>query len=109
MGHAVGDELILGATSCMKNCFGGYGNLYRVGGDEFMAVIAANEETLKFILKDFEAIVSKWHGEHLDSIAIAYGYVLRMECKEASLEEMEQLADRRMYENKKKYYETYVK
>lgn len=36
LGHAAGDELICAAADCMKSCFQNYGNVYRIGGDEFV-------------------------------------------------------------------------
>ena len=38
-GHAAGDELICGAAACMRSCFDKYGKVYRIGGDEFVAVL----------------------------------------------------------------------
>ena len=33
LGHEAGDELICGAADCLQDCFGGYGALFRIGGD----------------------------------------------------------------------------
>ncbi len=38
-GHAAGDELLLHASECLKQCFGSYGKIYRTGGDEFVAFV----------------------------------------------------------------------
>lgn len=45
-GHAAGDELIIGAANCLKQCFGTHGNIYRIGGDEFVVILYAEEAEL---------------------------------------------------------------
>ncbi len=49
LGHAAGDELISGATNCLQKGFGRYGSLYRIGCDEFVALIRVKEESLNGI------------------------------------------------------------
>ncbi len=79
LGHAAGDELIQGATECMKRCFGSYGRVYRIGGDEFASIIFVDEEKAKKIEKDFEEEVRNWSGMTVDSISISCGYVYSRE------------------------------
>ena len=38
-GHDAGDAMIYDAAQCILRGIGSYGDCYRVGGDEFMAVI----------------------------------------------------------------------
>ena len=38
LGHTAGDELIRGAADCLRDVFGAYGQVYRIGGDEFAAI-----------------------------------------------------------------------
>ncbi len=45
-GHAAGDELICVAASCMKTRFDRYGKVYRMGGDEFAAILFVKENSL---------------------------------------------------------------
>lgn len=103
-GHAAGDELIQGAAECMKRCFGSYGRVYRIGGDEFASIIFVNEEKAKKIRKDFEEEVRNWSGMMVDSISISCGYVYSKEKRWSSFEEISDAADIRMYEAKEKYY-----
>lgn len=104
LGHAAGDELIQGATECMKRCFGSYGRVYRIGGDEFASIIFVDEEKAKKIEKDFEEEVRNWSGMTVDSISISCGYVYSREKRWTSFEEISDAADIRMYEAKEKYY-----
>lgn len=103
-GHAAGDELIRGAAECMKQCFGSYGKVYRIGGDEFAAVLFVNEEKIKEIFADFEDVVSHWSGNRVHSLAISCGYVYSREKAWESFQEIFNTADNRMYEEKAKYY-----
>lgn len=105
LGHAAGDEMIIGASECMKQCLGAYGKLYRTGGDEFVAIIYANETQLEKIKSDVEDVTAKWHGEQNDKLAISCGYVTRKECPNLSIREMSIVADKRMYEDKANYYQ----
>ena len=104
LGHAAGDELIQGAAECMKRCFGSYGRVYRIGGDEFASIIFVDEEKAKKIEKDFEEEVRNWSGMMVDSISISCGYVYSREKRWTSFEEISDAADIRMYEAKEKYY-----
>jgi diguanylate cyclase (GGDEF)-like protein len=103
-GHIAGDELLTGAADCMKSCFGSHGKIYRVGGDEFAAIISVNESQLENIKKDFQNIISKWSGKLAGSLSISCGYVTATEAGSVSVREMAELADKRMYEEKTKYY-----
>lgn len=104
LGHSAGDELIVGAAECLQKSFGAYGSLYRIGGDEFVALIHASEEQLEKIQKTLEESTEKWKGKQVDSIAISCGYVTRREAMDMSVRQIAILADRRMYEAKNEYY-----
>lgn len=103
-GHAAGDELIVGAADCMKQCMGPYGKVFRIGGDEFFAIIYANDQELASILHDFDEVTLGWHGKMIDSLAVSYGAVSRAEVQNGSIREMITLADERMYKHKSEYY-----
>ncbi|MCR5272133.1 MAG: sensor domain-containing diguanylate cyclase [Lachnospiraceae bacterium] len=104
LGHAAGDELLVGASRCMTRCFGSYGKIYRTGGDEFIAILFCNNEELKAILEDFDEVMGKWRGELVDSLNISYGYISKAEAPELSVRELAVIADKRMYESKAAYY-----
>jgi diguanylate cyclase (GGDEF)-like protein len=104
MGHIAGDELLVGAADCMKQCFGSYGKIYRNGGDEFAAILFANEEQLKEIKKDFDAVTAKWSGHLVHGLSVSCGYVTKNEVDISSVHEIANLADKRMYEAKSAFY-----
>ncbi len=104
-GHAAGDELIIGAATCMKQCLGPYGKIFRTGGDEFFAIIHASQEQLATILRDFDDITVSWSGKMVDSLSVSYGSVTREDVPTGNIREMITLADERMYKSKAEYYQ----
>lgn len=63
LGHAAGDELICAAANCMRESFGKYGNVYRIGGDEFVVIITGNTKEFQSIIESFDRSVAQWHGD----------------------------------------------
>lgn len=106
LGHAAGDELIIGACACMRRCFGTFGKLFRTGGDEFAALLSVEPSKLEELKKEFVEIAAAWHGQLLDSLTISSGYVIGKEAANMSLHQVAVLADKRMYEDKTRYYQT---
>ena len=106
LGHAAGDELLLGACQCMKQCLGPYGRLYRTGGDEFVAFIFASEKELNKIQKDFEYTLAAWSGKQIHDLSVSCGYVTKRERYNDTVREMAELADKRMYDAKEFYYQS---
>ncbi|MCR4892567.1 MAG: sensor domain-containing diguanylate cyclase [Lachnospiraceae bacterium] len=104
LGHAAGDELLIGASQCMKRSLGPYGRIYRTGGDEFIATLSCDEKKLKEVLADFEETMANWTGKLVDSLTISYGYISKEEEPEMSVREMGIIADKRMYEAKSAHY-----
>jgi diguanylate cyclase (GGDEF)-like protein len=106
LGHAAGDELLLGAAYCIRQCFEPYGRIYRIGGDEFVAMIHVNETQLQSIKMSFKAVTAKWSGRLVDRLSVSSGYVTMHEAEDtASIHKMAELADKRMYEEKNAFYE----
>jgi diguanylate cyclase (GGDEF)-like protein len=109
LGHAAGDELIKGAADCLKQCFAPYGRIYRVGGDEFSAMIFANEKQLEKIKSDFAEVTANWSGQLVKSLSISSGFVPKREVSTTSVHEMSNIADKKMYEAKEEHYRIYGK
>lgn len=103
-GHTAGDEMLIGVSQCMKKCLGPYGHLYRIGGDEFVAILFCDSEEIKGILKDFDDTVANWSGKLVDELSVSYGWVNKYEMPNASTRELGAVAEKRMYEAKSEYY-----
>lgn len=103
-GHSAGDELLLGAADCLKKCFGAYGRLYRIGGDEFIVLIHTDKDTLEILKGDIISLTKSWHGKLVEELSISCGYVMKSELENPTVTQMAEIADRRMYEAKNEYY-----
>lgn len=104
LGHMAGDELIIGSCTCMKKSLGPYGKLYRIGGDEFVAILFCNEEEVKEILADFDRELASWTGKLVDSLSVSYGWISKDEEPEYSVRQLGAEAEKRMYESKSAFY-----
>ncbi|MDE6387954.1 MAG: sensor domain-containing diguanylate cyclase [Lachnospiraceae bacterium] len=102
MGHKAGDQLLIRSSECLKKVFKEY-ELFRVGGDEFLAVCAGIEE--QELNRRMEQLKCEMK-EH--NAPMALGSVWRAESKE-QMDKLLTLADDRMYENKRKLYATEYK
>ncbi len=101
-GHAAGDELIKGAADCLLSTTNKYGKVYRTGGDEFLAIL--HIEDYHDILNEIAEKTKVWHGVYTDSISISIGCASHNEFPDATVDDLERISDRRMYEAKELYY-----
>lgn len=105
LGHIAGDELIDAAADHIRNAFAEYGNVYRTGGDEFVAIINIDKSNLDNVINKFKADVSSWHGKLVPELSISIGVASHEDYPELSLTELGKLADDNMYMDKASYYE----
>ena len=103
-GHEEGDNLIIGAAGCMKKAFGDYGKIYRIGGDEFVALINVSDVELKGILRNYAVFQQRWSERSGRELSTACGFVAVREDANRSIVDMARLADKRMYEEKAKFH-----
>ncbi|MCR5430921.1 MAG: GGDEF domain-containing protein [Lachnospiraceae bacterium] len=103
-GHAAGDKLIKGAAECMEKSFGNESRLYRIGGDEFVALLFKDKEEM---MKDFEILeaeTAKWSRENGMSLTISHGFIKVRSYDGYSVRDVIKAADKLMYEAKDRYY-----
>ena len=102
-GHAEGDRFIIAAANVISSNFERFGKCYRIGGDEFFVVMKGKncEDDYRKAVSDFENALSKINEAHEFPIPlqIAYGKSVYVPGKD-SLEEVEKIADKLMYERK---------
>ena len=106
LGHAAGDELIRGAAECLEKCLGGYGKVYRIGGDEFAALLRLSEAELNAAMAALESTVAAWSGDMVDSLSISCGSATSREFPSGNIAEISRISDERMYAAKEEYYRT---
>ena len=103
-GHMAGDELVIGVAECILKVFGEHGRAFRAGGDEFVVITAMTHNDYLSKKKEMQQALSDWKGEHIHGITVAMGKADRYEFPDATAEELIDIADRRMYEEKQRYY-----
>ncbi len=100
-GHTKGDLLLQEFAEILSEVFADVGEVYRMGGDEFLVVVT--EECFAKIdgaLARMEQLEKKRSGELSFSIDASYGVAKSGECRPAKTEKVYTLADQRMYEMK---------
>lgn len=103
-GHMAGDELIIGAAKCMQTSMGELGKVYRIGGDEFVALLRCTKQELNDMLQTFEHMIKRWNDTHKNELAISKGIVVAEAHENLTLDEIKELGDKLMYEEKEEYY-----
>ncbi|MBO6193710.1 MAG: GGDEF domain-containing protein [Clostridiales bacterium] len=103
-GHAEGDRFIIAAAELINDTFGRYGKCYRIGGDEFFAILNGkhSEEDYDKAAELFEEKIKEVNdrNEFHIPLCIAYGKAVYVPGT-SDFDETEKEADKLMYENKK--------
>lgn len=103
-GHAEGDRFIITAANIISESFGKFGKCYRIGGDEFFAILDGKhcEEDYEKAQKLFEEGVKGVNdrNEFVVPLCIAHGKSIYIP-GENDFDEAEKEADTLMYERKK--------
>lgn len=103
LGHHAGDELIMGAAQCISAVFKPYGNVYRVGGDEFMVIIEGQTPSSDDLWTSLERHTLRWKGTHVSSLTLCMGIAVGQ--PDESIDEIIKKADKIMYSYKEAYYQ----
>lgn len=104
LGHDAGDELIIGAADCLRAAFGKYGQIYRVGGDEFTAMLSLSPDALERAKADLADRIARWSGKQVKSLSLSCGYASRREFPTEDPDLLHKKSDERMYAEKAEYY-----
>lgn len=104
-GHDVGDKLIIGAARCIEQCFGDKGRMYRIGGDEYAAILTSAQEGSDALLSAFEESMRNWSDSNGIKLTASFGCVSASELPGESIAALAKAADAQMYERKALYYQ----
>ena len=99
-GHLAGDLVLKNAAMLLQNIFVG-NEIYRAGGDEFMVLV---EGAVPQVL-EYQAERVKKQSEAYRNVSFAVGFCCEKDARE--VRKALKIADQRMYEDKKRYYELY--
>lgn len=101
-GHNAGDELLIASARCIQNTFGAEGDCYRIGGDEFCAIIENPMKTEQewFDNLDNEIRMYNKNSRYRMSIARGMSYLKDENGVVKTMSNWKYEADLKMYENK---------
>lgn len=102
-GHDMGDMMIQMASKVIEGSFGDYGMVFRLGGDEFCALLEGDvrkkyAQALEAFQKGIRDANDK--NEYSFTLQIAHGFAICEADSKESVEKAVQTADERMYQNK---------
>lgn len=98
-GHTLGDKLIRASAKIIKESFS-FGNVYRIGGDEFIVVCKnTSYDDVSIALSEMKARM--YNGKIFCSYGISYREV------NGNFNEMVSEAEREMYINKRRHHDKY--
>ncbi|GHN62903.1 hypothetical protein ME807_13100 [Lactobacillus delbrueckii] len=99
-GHLARDDLIREVAAIIRDILGKSGECYRIGGDEFAAIIPGDSQQGSKLKQQLEIESVKCRINTGQNISFSIGYADRESHPQASLEGLMQLADQQMYQEK---------
>ena len=104
-GHEAGNDVLIEVSRILKDTYKDYGKCYRIGGDEFAVIVQTEIEKIQelndFFLKNLEKAREK--QEIIPHISWGYSVYDPKNKWNHSLQDTNQEADSKMYENKKQF------
>lgn len=102
-GHQCGDKYLCDSASIIRNIYGKYGKVYRIGGDEFCVIThGLSMQKMKELKSRMMQAEREYNQRKPDvPIEIACGYALFDERWDVTIEDIRRRADVQMYEDKK--------
>lgn len=102
LGHEAGDELIAGAAECIRRGFEGIDTVYRIGGDEFCAILTDPKIDADQCVARMNELCAEWKGQYVKNVSVSCGCARTEDFTD--LDTITKEADRAMYEAKRNYY-----
>lgn len=104
-GHQAGDDYIKGGAASLEKAIGSYGNIYRVGGDEFAAIVRIKQFPVERIIEVLRQHLSEWSDSYGNQLTMSVGYASSYDNPGCNLEELISFADEGMYKDKRLFYQ----
>lgn len=106
-GHNSGDNMLIDTANVLCRVFG-KDNIFRVGGDEFMAIVlTTSADEMNMLFKKFDIELEKENEQEKSyhfPISVSKGYSIYMQGQDGSYKNVALRADIIMYQNKDEYY-----
>lgn len=104
LGHLMGDRMIQQTAYLLNTTFCKYGKVFRIGGDEFIALLYnLKEDTLIELLRVMYNEVKQYNNTHTPTISFSVGYELLKNVKNRDIKECFRRADMKMYAEKEAF------
>lgn len=105
LGHNMGDQYIITASRIISEAIGKDGEIYRVGGDEFLILLFGSdpEATYRTVTARLMEKADAYNSENKSEIPLsfAYGHSICTSEQHHSIHDSERAADAEMYEHKR--------
>ena len=98
-GHLAGDACLCAVARELQPVYGAYGLCYRIGGDEFCAILHTDLETVKELNRQFDAAIRELREQDSTIPNVSLGYA----CYDAAASHIQDVieeADAMLYRNK---------
>lgn len=102
-GHQKGDEMLVELADSLKLYFGALGNIYRIGGDEF--VIICQDISMEVIEESLNKFDKEVNQNENSLVSVSFGYAKYDRDKDDSFHNVFKRAEREMYRHKKEHKE----
>ncbi len=108
-GHSEGDEALITIAKILQSVVGSFGSVLRFAGDEFVILLnTQNYLLIDSCVNEIQNEIKKYNltskKEYELSVSIGFSFV---DLKERTIDEMLHDIDHKMYEEKRKYYQTH--
>ncbi len=110
IGHDAGDELIKAYATIANKYFSQIGTLYKTGGDEFVALLNTDRETLQGVIQLILDECAIYKGDLIDKINFSYGVSFVKDFERTNFDNLYHVAEENMYKQKstKKEYKEHT-
>ncbi|MBP5156184.1 MAG: diguanylate cyclase [Clostridia bacterium] len=110
-GHDIGDEIICEAAECIKSVFGA-STVFRIGGDEFAAVLEnTSEEEVEVLFRKLDESIDISNKKRAEKncmpLSLSKGFSEFVPGEDISYKQVFKRADVAMYYDKNEYYKKY--
>lgn len=103
MGHEEGDSYVLGTADCLDKTFGNTGDVFRLGSDEFAAVILGAKKVPEKIMHEFEANIEYYNSVNKKNLSVSKAWCKRTYTGQKNFrQELYRMADEALVIDKQK-------
>lgn len=101
-GHGAGDELLIAAAQCIQKAYGSMGYCFRLGGDEFCAIIPGEGQPETELSCKLDEVIQEYNRANRFVLSIARGFsrLKDEQGRRKSISDWKFQADQEMYRNK---------